>query len=126
MTYKECAVVMAYTGICMLAEDKFWYFHKYVEDILGRPVYLHELADNKIATEIKEKSKADFMELCRDARPGNTRFDRVTASPEALAEFMTEKNLEKTCTIFTEGWCKEQADTRDCNKCFLEWLSKED
>ena len=56
---------------------------------------------------------------------GITNFDRVTASPEALADFISVKNLEKTCTIFTEGRCKEQADTRDCDKCFINWLKQE-
>ena len=64
MTDREKAIVMAYTGICMLTEDKFQIFHKYVEDIMGRPVYTHELADKDVQNEIKEKAKADFIALC--------------------------------------------------------------
>ena len=64
MTNKERAIISAYTGIAMLAGDKFSIFHKYIEDILGRPVWTHELADPAIWKEIKEKSKKDFLNLC--------------------------------------------------------------
>ena len=62
MTDKEKAIVMAHTGICMLAGDKFQIFHKYVEDIMGRPIMTHEIG--RLAYAIKEKSKADFLALC--------------------------------------------------------------
>lgn len=62
MTDKEKAIVMAHTGICMLAGNKFQIFHKYVEDIMNRPIMTHELG--WLRDEIKEKSKADFMALC--------------------------------------------------------------
>lgn len=67
MTDKEKAIVMAYTGACMLTGYKFQIFHKYVEDIMGRPVQTIEMGF--IADEIKEKSKADFMALCADGMP---------------------------------------------------------
>ena len=66
MTDREKAIVMAYTGKCMLTGDKFQIFHKYVEDIMGRPVYTHEMAIKAVDDEIKEKSKADFIALCAD------------------------------------------------------------
>ena len=64
MTDHERAIITAYTGITMLAGNKFQIFHKYIEDILGRPVFTHELADPAVWKEIKEKSKKDFLELC--------------------------------------------------------------
>lgn len=64
MTDREKAIVMAYTGACMLTGDKFQIFHKYVEEIMGRPVQTIEMGF--IADEIKEKSKDDFMSLCAD------------------------------------------------------------
>lgn len=64
MTDKEKAIVMAYTGICMLAGDKFRIFHEYVEDIMGRPIYTHEIG--LLADTIKEKAEVDFMALCAD------------------------------------------------------------
>lgn len=67
MTKRECAIVMAHTGICMLEGEGFRIFHKYVEDIMGRPVFTHEMGMRSIADEIKEKSKEDFLNLCRTA-----------------------------------------------------------
>lgn len=64
MTDHERAIVMAHTGICMLTGDKFSIFHKYIEDIMGRPVWTHELADKKVWEEIEEKSRKDFLDLC--------------------------------------------------------------
>ena len=62
MTDREKAIVMAYTGVCMLTGDKFEIFHKYVEDIMDRPVMTHEIGI--LANVIKEKSKEDFITLC--------------------------------------------------------------
>lgn len=64
MTDKEKAIVMAHTGICMLSGDKFQIFHKYVEDIMGRPILTHEIG--LLADTIKEKAKADFLALCAE------------------------------------------------------------
>lgn len=65
MTDKERAIVMAYTGVTMLTGDKLSVFYKYIEGILGRPIWSHELADLSIWKEIEEKSKKDFLNLCR-------------------------------------------------------------
>lgn len=64
MTDKEKAIVMAYTGVTMLTGDKLQIFHRYVEEIMGRPIWTHEMV--QLADEIKEKSKDDFMALCAD------------------------------------------------------------
>lgn len=66
MTDKEKAIVMAYTGICMLVDDKFQIFHKYVEDIMGRHVHTIEMGMESVANEIKEKSRNDFLKLCAE------------------------------------------------------------
>lgn len=68
MTKKECAIVMAYTGIVMLSGEDFQIYHKYIEDIMGRPVWTHELANESVVEEIKEKSKYDFLKLCEKAK----------------------------------------------------------
>ena len=67
MTDREKAIVMAHTGVCMLAGDKFQVFHKYIEDIMGRPVYTHELAAANVASEIKERSRQGFIGLCMES-----------------------------------------------------------
>ena len=66
MTKRECAIVTAYTGYCMLEGKELGEFYKYVEEKMGKPVWSHELYT--LEDEIKEKSKADFIKLCRTAR----------------------------------------------------------
>lgn len=65
MTYRECAIVSAYTGYAMLTGDKFGIFCKYVEEIMGEPMWTHEFATRP--EEIKEKAKPDFLRLCEEA-----------------------------------------------------------
>ena len=66
MTDKERAIVMAYTGVCMLAGEKLSIYHQYIEELMGRPVYTHELAFKEIQKQIEDKSRADFLRLCED------------------------------------------------------------
>lgn len=61
MTDREKAIVMAYTGIAMLTGEKIDEFYKYLAELYGRPVYTHEI----VTLDIQEKSKTDFVELCR-------------------------------------------------------------
>ncbi len=82
MTDKEKAIVMAHTGICMLTGDKFQIFHKYVEDIMNRPIMTHELG--WLEDEIKEKSKADFMALC--ANESNSEKPNKSKKPTGSIE----------------------------------------
>ena len=60
MTTKEAAIVSAYTGIML---GNFSELHKYIEEIMERPVFTHELASKKITEEIKKRSKDDFMSI---------------------------------------------------------------
>ncbi len=60
MTPREHAIVTAFTGIFM---GDFGTFHEYVEEILGRPVYTHEMALEEVTLEIKEASRADFIAI---------------------------------------------------------------
>lgn len=68
MTKRECAIVMAYTGICMLTGDNIGIFYKYVEEKIGRPFYTHELL--ALEHRIKEASEDDFIALCKNATGG--------------------------------------------------------
>lgn len=90
MTDREKAIVMAYTGKCMLAGDKFQVFHKYVEDIMGRPIMTHEIG--MLANEIKEKSKADFIALCAD-ESSLENSNRWTPVSERLPENLDPVNI---------------------------------
>ena len=64
MTKHEAAVIMAYTGITMLTGDDISIFTEYCEKLVGHPIWTHEYPDRE--EEIKELSKPDFIEICRN------------------------------------------------------------
>ena len=109
MTDREKAIVMAYTGVAMLTGDKFQIFHKYVEDIMGRPIMIDDIG--WLEYEIKEKSKADFMALCNDDSSSEKQTKWISVS-EKLPEkdgryFVTVKRGYVTTAIwvgFAEDW----------------------
>jgi len=42
---------------------RFSELHKYVEEIMGRPVFTHEMGHNGLWKEIKDRSKHDFLAI---------------------------------------------------------------
>lgn len=64
MTLKERVIVEAYTGYCMTTGDERNELYKYMAAVMGRPIYTHELADEKILCELRDKVKPDFIKLC--------------------------------------------------------------
>ena len=65
MTKRECAIITAHTGICMIEGEDFDLFYEYLAELFGRPVYTHEIP--ALADEIKARSREDFIRLCREA-----------------------------------------------------------
>lgn len=63
LTKEQAAIVGAYTG-CLAG--KFSDMHEYIEKVMGRPVFTHEMGDKRICEEIREKAKADFLSICAD------------------------------------------------------------
>ena len=61
MTKREKQVVSAYTGVPMCEVDELY---EYIQEIIGRPVWTHELANEDTWNEIKEKSKEEFLKIC--------------------------------------------------------------
>ena len=61
MTQRERLVVSAYTGYLM---TDWGLFHKFIEKLLGHPVWTHEFADEKVREKIREKIKPEFLALC--------------------------------------------------------------
>ncbi len=66
MTDREKIIVSAYTGVLMC---DFNNLHKYIENILGRPVFTHEMADKSVQDEIKEKARKEFLTICNTTEP---------------------------------------------------------
>ena len=62
MTRREGAILGAYTGLLL---GDWGDLHGYAEELLGRPVFSHEFATDKLCKELKEKSKKDFEYLMK-------------------------------------------------------------
>lgn len=60
MTKREAAIVSAYTGFLI---GDFSTLHGYIEEILERPLFTHEMGSDEVRAEIREKSRADFVAL---------------------------------------------------------------
>lgn len=63
MTKKERLIVSAYTGVLMCDMGDL---QKYIEGVLGRPIWTLAFTDKGVLDEIREKTKADFLALCKD------------------------------------------------------------
>lgn len=61
MTKREAAIIGAFTGILI---GDFSDMHGYIEEIMGRAVFTHEMGNKEIAQEIKNKSKTDLLNIC--------------------------------------------------------------
>ncbi len=65
MTLKERVIVEAYTGYCMTTGNERNELYKYIADVMGRPIFSHELADEEIISELHDRVKPDFISLCK-------------------------------------------------------------
>ena len=57
MTHKEAIAIFAYTGFCFAPFDEI---HKFIEEVIGRPVFVHELARDDIWECIRKKMKKNL------------------------------------------------------------------
>lgn len=60
MTRRESAILGAFTGILCGPFDAM---HEYIEQIMGRPVFTHELANETTVQQIKDKARPDFLKM---------------------------------------------------------------
>lgn len=61
LTREQAAVISAATGVLV---GPFSDMHEYIEKIMGRPVFTHELGSRPFAKEIAEKAKPDLLAIC--------------------------------------------------------------
>lgn len=87
MTDREKAIVMAFTGTVMLTGDKFDIYHKYIQDIMGRPIWTHELAEESVVTDIKNRSHEDFIKVCNSEDPFDMVIDIIDAQEKEWGSF---------------------------------------
>lgn len=61
LTRRQAAIIGAYTGV---TAGSFSDIHGYAEKVLGRPVFTHEFASEKVAAELKDAAREDFLAIC--------------------------------------------------------------
>lgn len=113
MTKQECAVVTAYTEISMLRGDDLKYLYHYLSEIIGRPVFSHELP--AVCKQFHDKIKADFIALCRNASDDIARDDESTTAlakmPELIDKHALLKNVfdnpPEKATMTHAEWCRK-------------------
>ena len=71
MTDREKTVVTAHTGVVMLPEGKLHLFFDYLEEIMGKRISIYDLQFKEISDQIKERSKAEFLEICNREEESN-------------------------------------------------------
>lgn len=60
LTKREAAIVSAYTGYLIGGFDEM---HKYAEEVMGRPIWTHQFADQKLCDALREAAKPDFLAI---------------------------------------------------------------
>ena len=61
MTKRESLIISAYTGYMVCKE--FSDLHEFIEEIMKRPVFTHELASKEFNAELREKLKPKIVGL---------------------------------------------------------------
>ena len=65
MTKRESAIVGAFTGVLCGPFDAL---HEYIEEIVERPVFTHEMGSPTMAAKINELSKPDFVAMAESVK----------------------------------------------------------
>ena len=66
LTKEQAAIIGAYTGF---TAGPFSDVHNYIEKLMGRPVWTHEMASKELMDKVREKSKSDFLAICAEGTP---------------------------------------------------------
>lgn len=101
-----CAIISAYTGFVL---GDFAETHRYIEHLMGRPVFTHEMPDLK--EKIQERAKKDFVALepLVKAAPG------LKTENERLRKFVEGYALAAdACSSDIGISCSECQQTEDC------------
>ena len=57
MTHKEAIAISAYTGFCFAP---FAEIHQFIDEVLGRPVFTHELARDDIWDDVRKSMQKNL------------------------------------------------------------------
>ena len=98
MTKRDAAIIMAYTGYVTLQGENLVEYGRYVSEILGRPVFTHEIPS--LSDEIREKSKPDFIRLCESATDTKAKRTRRTSTDNSY-NYNSERSEPAS---YDDGW----------------------
>lgn len=109
MTKKEAVVIEAYTGVCMLKGEDRNLFYKYINQLMGRKVYMYEIL--ALEREIKEKAEPDFIKICKNVgKEIKTRKFRAMTNGELCRKWKEIhifcRNGEVECPFFGVFDCR--------------------
>ena len=65
MTKHELLLMSAYTGFLFCQLDEL---NKFIEETIGRPVFTHELAGDKVQRELHEKLLPEINKIIEEAQ----------------------------------------------------------
>ena len=102
MTTREAAIVSAYTGYLL---SDFANMQRYAEEVMGRPVWTHEFASTEFVDKLREKSKADFVNISVEDEDYPMTSNTDVPEPVTLRPDPKDIDLVLTC-----GACPEQYD----------------
>lgn len=63
MKKREALVITAYTGILLC---DFSDFQDFASEIIGRPIFTHEIAHGEIWEELRKKTSKEFFEIMKN------------------------------------------------------------
>lgn len=64
MTKKESLIISAYTGFMIC--KKFSDMHEFIEQVMERPVFTHEMGSEHFLKEVQERLKPQLIELIKN------------------------------------------------------------
>lgn len=63
MKKREALVITAYTGTLLC---DFSDFQDFASEIIGRPIFTHEIAHEEISEELRKKTSKEFFEIMKN------------------------------------------------------------
>lgn len=63
LTREQAAIIGVYTGVTC---GPFTDVHQKIEQVLGRPVWTHEMADKYLWQDVKARIKEEFLAICAE------------------------------------------------------------
>lgn len=61
LTRKQAALIGVYTGVLC---GPFSDLHEKIEQLCGRPVFTHEMANKDLMAKVADLAKAEFLSIC--------------------------------------------------------------